>query len=64
MNIINPEHCTHHLIMQYFIGVFTYKPLEYSFLDEDADADDDPDLNNGNLYHNIIFETHVILCYC
>ena len=29
------------------IGVFSCKPLEYSFMDDDADADDDPNLDSG-----------------
>lgn len=28
-------------------GVFVLKPVEYSFVDDDADADDDPGLNSS-----------------
>ncbi len=31
-------------------GIFTIKPYEYTFADEDAEADDDPLLESGELW--------------
>jgi len=35
--------------MYCFLGIFSIKPYEYTFADEDADADDDPVLESGTL---------------
>ena len=42
----------------YCLGVFTYRALEYSVLEDDADADDDPILDAGNY----LLMNHIMHC--
>ena len=36
------------------LGVFTYKPVEFSAMEDDADADDDPVLDPGKVSATIM----------
>ena len=46
------------------LGVFTYKPVEFSAMEDDADADDDPVLDPGKVSATIMHKDFKTKCVC
>ena len=38
------------MLLPTYIGIFEFKVMEFSSLEEDADIDDDPIIDEGELY--------------